>query len=319
MRLNNKVLVLALLLAGCGGGQGHADAPFIATPPVDDAQQAPGSANGPMIRGIESPRAQMPVSSVDQNAPADLPQGPGPRGTSGELRYDTVGYADIRPYRPTGAFAAATISIAHATLPVGSYVELTALDSGRTIVAVVGAQSYDGPGFTLSPGAAQLLGIGDHAAVRVRLVTPSGPDQIALRSGRSASPRIDAPDGLLKALRKRLPEEMAATPAPPVRRMPPVTRRPPVPAPQPGARYTPPPPETRPETRAVRGFIVQVAAFSTRDRAQSAARAVGGRIVVAGSVFRVQLGPFADAAGAQRARDEVARHGYGDARVVHIE
>lgn len=319
MRLNNKVLVLAVLLAGCGGGQGHADAPFIATPPVDDAQQAPGSTNGPMIRGIESPRAQMPVSSVDQNAPADLPQGPGPRGTSGELRYDTVGYADVRPYRPTGAFAAATISIAHATLPVGSYVELTALDSGRTIVAVVGAQSFDGPAFTLSPGAAQLLGIGDHAAVRVRLVTPSGPDQIALRSGRSASPRIDAPDGLLKALRKRLPDDMAATSAPPVRRMPPVTRRPPVPAPQPGARYTPPP-ETRPETRAVRGgFIVQVAAFSTRDRAQSAARGVGGRIVVAGSVFRVQLGPFADAASAQRARDEVARHGYGDARVVHIE
>jgi len=312
MRLSNKVLVLAVLLAG--GGRAYAHAPQ----PIDAQRQSPGPANGPMIRGIESPHAQMPVSSIDQNAPADLPQGSGPRGTSGELRYDTVGYASVLDYRPTGAFAAAAITIAHATLPVGSFVELTSLDSGRTIVAVVGAQSYDGPAFTLSPGAAQLLGVGDHAALRVRLVTPSGPDQMALRSGRSASPRIDAPEGLLKALRKRLPDDMVLTPPP--RRMPPVTRRPPVPrpvpAPGPGARYVPPP-----ETVVARGvrFMVQVAAFSTRDRAQIAARQVGGRIVVAGSVFRVQLGPFPDAVSAKRARDEAARHGYGDARVIHIE
>jgi rare lipoprotein A len=260
----------------------------------------------------------MPVSSVDQSAPADLPQGPGPRGTSGELRYDTVGYANVLSFRPTGNFAAATITIAHATLPVGSFVELTALDSGRTIVAVVGAQSNDGPAFTLSPGAAQQLGVGDHAAVRVRLVTPSGPDQIALRSGRSASPRIDAPEGLLTALRKRLPGAMAVVPATPPRRMPPVAGRPPVPATRPAPRYTPPP-ETTHAAPVRGGYIVQVAAFSARERAQIAARAVGGRIVVAGAVFRVQLGPFADAASAKRARDEVALHGYGDARVIHIE
>ena len=297
MRLSNKVLVLAVLLAGGGGHAYAARAPF-APEPID---------------------AQMPVSSIDQNAPADLPQGSGPRGTSGELRYDTVGYASVRNDRPTGAFAAATIAIAHATLPVGSFVELTSLDSGRTIVAVVGAQSYDGTAFTLSPGAAQLLGVGDHAALRVRLVTPSAPDQMALRSGRSAAPRIDAPEGLLKALRKRLPDEMVLAPPPP-RRMPPVTRRPPVPravpAPEPGARYASPP-----ETVVARGvrFMVQVAAFSTRERAQIAARQVGGRIVVAGSVFRVQLGPFPDTISAKRARDEAARHGYGDARVIHIE
>lgn len=317
MRLNNKVLAFAVLLAGCGGGHAYAHAPFFAPQPIDAQRQSAGSANGPMIRGIESPRAQMPVSSIDQDAPADLPQGSGPRGTSGELRYDTVGYASVRNDRPTGAFAAAAITIAHATLPVGSFVELTSLDSGRTIVALVGAQSYDGAAFTLSPGAAQLLGVGDRAALRVRLVTPSGPDQMALRSGSSASPRIDAPDGLLRALRKRLPDNAVAVAAPPPRRMPPVTRRPPVPAPQPGARFTPP---EATQVVPLRGsFIVQVAAFSARERAQIAARQVGGRIVVAGSVFRVQIGPFPDAASAKRARDEAARHGYGDARVIHIE
>ena len=299
MRLNNKVLVLAVLLGGGGGHAYAARTPFIAPEPID---------------------AQMPASSIDQNAPADLPQGAGPRGTSGELRYDTVGYASIQTDRPTGAFAAAVISVAHATLPVGSFVELTSLDSGRTIVAVVSAQSYGGAPFALSPGAAQLLGVGDHAALRVRLVTPSGPDQMALRSGSSASPRIDAPEGLLRALRKRLPDQMVLT-TPPPRRMPPVTRRPavprPVPAPDAGARYTPPP-ETANAARGAR-FMVQVAAFSTRERAQIAARQVGGRIVVAGSVFRVQLGPFPDTISAKRARDEAARHGYGDARVIHIE
>jgi rare lipoprotein A len=291
----------------------------VATPSIDGQRQSPGSANEPLIRGIESPHAQMPVSSIDQNAPADLPQGSGPRGTSGELRYDTVGYASVRNDRPAGAFAGATITIAHATLPVGSFVELTSLDSGRTIVAMVGAQSYDGQAFTLSPAAAQILGVGDHAALRVRLVTPSGPDQMALRSGHPASPRLDAPEGLLKALRKRLPDEMVLTPPP--RRMPPVTRRPPVPrpvpTPQPSPRYTPP--ETTRAAPLAGRFMVQVAAFSTRDRAQIAARQVGGRIVVAGSVFRVQLGPFPDSASAKQARDEAARHGYGDARVIHIE
>lgn len=308
------MLLFALLLAGSSGAEGPKHAPVIATPPIDDQQQV-NSANRPMIRGIESPSARMPVSSIDQSAPADLPQGGGPRGTSGELRYDTVGYANVLDYRPTGAFAAAAVTIAHSTLPVGSFVELTSLDSGRTIVAVVGAQSNDGPAFTLSPGAAQLLGVGDHAALRVRLVTPSGPDQMALRSGGSASPRIDTPEGLLKALRKRLPGEMVQTPPP--RPMPPVTRRPPVPAPQPGARYAPPP-EAAPVARGVR-FIVQVAAFSTRERAQIAARQVGGRIIFVGTVFRVQIGPFPDVASAKRARDEAATHGYGDARVIHIE
>ncbi|GAA0315257.1 endolytic peptidoglycan transglycosylase RlpA [Sphingomonas oligophenolica] len=314
MPLNNKVLTLALLLAGCGGGDGREGAPYIAAPPMDG--QPAQSHPGPMAPRHESPRAEMPVSSIDQPAPADLPQGPGPRGTSGEQRYDTVGYAGLHDGAGSGPYSAATITVAQNTLPVGSYVEVTALDSGRTIIALIVDRASSGRIVELSRGAAQLLGVGDGAAVRVRLTTPSSPDQMALRSGRAASPRIDAPEGLLKALRRQLPAGIA--PSPPVRRAPP-------PAARPGARYNQPapaptrapPPAATAATRG--GFIVQVAAFSTRDRAQIAARQVGGRIVVAGTVFRVQIGPFADSTSAKRARDEVARHGYGDARVVHIE
>jgi rare lipoprotein A len=310
MPLNNSgMLVPALLLVGCGGGSGYHDAPFIATPPVEGQRTIPGA--GPMIREYDPPRTVVPASTLDQPPPpADLPQGTGPRGTSGQERYDTVGYAGFYDGRGSGQYAVATISVAHPSLPIGSYVELTALDTGRTIVALVAAQGRGDRIVDLSPGAAQLLGVSEGGAVRVRLVAPSAQDQMALRSGRSAAPRIDAPQALLTALRKKLPGRTVTTPAPtrPARSV----------APSPGARYVPPPEAARPAP--VRsGFLVQVAAFSTRERAQAAARAIGGRIVAAGGIFRVQLGPFADAASAQRARDDVARHGYGDARVIHTE
>ena len=205
----------------------------------------------------------MSVSSIDrgQQAPADLPQGGGPRGTSGEQRYDTVGYAGLYDGNGAGAYSVATITVAQNALPVGSYVELTALDSGRTIIALVVDRASSGRIVDLSRGAAQLLGVGDGAAVRVRLTTPSSPDQMALRSGRSASPRIDAPEGLLKALRRQLPTGVAASP--PARRAPP-------PAARPGARYTPPaPPSTRapslPKSALAPGILGARARFGSEE------------------------------------------------------
>ncbi|MDB5707190.1 MAG: hypothetical protein JWN66_4306 [Sphingomonas bacterium] len=308
MPLNNSgMLVPALLLAGCGGGGGYDEAPFIATPPVEGQRTIPGA--GPMIRDYDPPHTVVPASTLDQQPPpADLPQGPGPRGTSGQERYDTVGYAGFYGGGGNGQYSVATIVVAHPSLPIGSYVELTALDTGRTIVALVAAQGRGDRIVELSQGAAQLLGVGEGGAVRVRLISPSAQDQMALRSGRSAAPRIDAPPTLLTALRRKLPGRAASVPTRPARSV----------TPPPGARYTPPPEAVQPAP-ARSGFLVQVAAFSTRERAQAAARAIGGRIVAAGGIFRVQLGPFADAASAQRARDEVARHGYGDARILHTE
>jgi len=189
--------------------------PSSATPPIDDAQQrSSGSANGPMIRGIESPRAQVPVSAIDQNSPADLPQGRA-RGTSGELRYDTG-----PTMRMSGTIARPALfsrddhdrpcDAAGRQLCRADIARQRTDDRGRWLAR----RSYGGSAFTLSPGAAQtaryrrsrgLAGAARHAF---------GPDQIALRSGRSASPRIDAPDGLLKALRKHLPDEMVLTPPP---------------------------------------------------------------------------------------------------------
>jgi rare lipoprotein A len=269
----------------------------------------------------ESPQARMPVSSIDGTPP----EGTGPRGTSGEQRYDAVGFAGIgdRAGDPQ-AITASTDAVAQ-----GSFVELTALDSGKTIVALVSGHGTGGGVVGLSPGAAQLLGLeGAAAGVRVRGVTPTPQDQVALRGGRSAGSRLDAPATLLIALRKRLP---AGTPARVAQRPQPITR----PTAQPGASYAPPrdtapapepvrrpapsyaPPRAAPAP-AASGWYVQVAALSSLERAQALVASLGGgRVVSNGGIHRVQIGPYGTAATAAQARDDAARRGYGGARVVH--
>ena len=256
-------------------------------------------------------------AALAQDAP---PAGAGPRGTSGEVREDGVGYATL--LRVSEA-AAPTVRIAamHSTLPTGSFVEVTALDSGRTIAAMV-VGPYRGRALVaLSPDAAQVLGIAEGGAVRVRAITPSPQDQAALRSGQAASSRLDAPPALLTALRRELPGggTARATAVPASRSARPIPTRP-TPAARP-APMTADEPTAPPAARAAPrdGYGVQVAALSSQARAAALARSVGGHVVAAGSVYRVQLGPFANAGAAARARDGVAREGYRDARVFHSE
>ena len=211
-------------------------------------------------------------------------------------------------------FDASAITAAHRTLPLGSVVEVTALDTGRTILVLIADR---GPGgrdreIDLSRGAAQRLGVTAMAPVRVRLVNASPQDIRALRAGQPAGARIDAPQSLLVALRRKLPPRVG--PAVPPR----VVATPSRPArPVPGASYTPP--ARRPvagRAPVTSGIFVQVAALSNEGRAQALATSLGGRVQRIGAIFRVQIGPYANTASAQRGRDDVARRGYGDARIV---
>ncbi|QNA83908.1 septal ring lytic transglycosylase RlpA family protein [Sphingomonas sp. So64.6b] len=335
-----------LLLAGCGGSGGYAETPRLANPTMAMVDQPPltmasqNAAYGAQRGATYAPPASdrpMPVQQASGSVPADMPTGNGPRGTSGEQRYDAVGYASWYGEEMGGGrtasgqpFDPAAITVAHNSLPLGSFVEITALDTGRTIVALVNDR---GPGSSdrlmdLSRGAAQLLGITALAPVRVRLINPPPPDQMALRQGRAASPRIDAPQALLTALRHKLPTRSApvAVARPASTRQAPIRATPSRTTPPrqaPGASYTAPgtapsQPQAAPKlvVRGGGGLYVQVAALSNAARAQSLAASLGGRVVQAGSIFRVQIGPFANNALAQRARDDVARRGYGDARIV---
>jgi rare lipoprotein A len=129
--------------------------------------------------------------------------------------YDEVGYAswygadfEGRNTANGEIFMPAAITGAHKTLPMPSYVEVTSLETGRTILVRVNDR---GPFandrlIDLSEGAAKQLGITDQgvAGVRVRKVNPPEQDRAVLRNGQSAATRIDTPESLLKILREKL-------------------------------------------------------------------------------------------------------------------
>lgn len=268
-------------------------------PRLADPYAAPTS-GAPYARPAES-------DSVPQQADADpAASAEGPRGSSqhdgAEQRYDEVGYAGVRGVAGGEANGGAVVVIAR-SVPVGSFVEITSLENGKTIVALVtGTTEGDHP-LDLSPAAARQLGAsGSSIPIRVRKVSASAADQAALRAGQAATDRPDTPPVLLNALRKHLPGG------------PPVADYDPGPAPT--AR--PPAAPVRQPVRAAPargGYYVQVAALSNGANAQGLARSVGGFVKPGGGLYRVQMGPYRTAGEAEAARANAARRGYGDARV----
>ncbi len=123
------------------------------------------------------------------------------------LNYDEVGYADA------SGVDAAGITIAHRTLPLPSYVEITALDTGRTILARVERRGpmVNTKLVALSPAAFKQLEAAPGAPVRIRRVNPPEVQRFELRSGREAPLRIDTPAGLLDVLKRRLPQVGSAS------------------------------------------------------------------------------------------------------------
>ncbi|MBM3927061.1 MAG: SPOR domain-containing protein [Sphingomonadales bacterium] len=66
------------------------------------------------------------------------------------------------------------------------------------------------------------------------------------------------------------------------------------------------------------GYMVQVAAVSSADRARMLARSIGGTISAGPPVWRVRLGPYPDLASAERAKAEMARRGHPDATIIRF-
>jgi len=286
--MRSSVSLALLLLTACGGAADYPREPIAGPPPP-------------------------PPPARDVPLPPEAGAAAGPSGTAGAGQatgLDEVGYASWygeelagNPTASGAPFDPAGVSAAHRTLPLGSYAEVTALDSGRTIIVRVNDR---GPGradrvIDLSLGAARLLEVDRNpgAPVRVRSVTPTPMDITALMAGRAAPTRLDAPPQVLNALRKQLPRATAAVAGP---------RKP----------IAPTKPKPKPASAPIEAgaFLVQVAAFSSESRARDLAKVLGGRVESIGALHRVRLGPFPDAASAQRARDGAARRGYGDATIL---
>lgn len=159
----------------------------------------------------------------DYRAVRDVPVKIGPpyvvRGTTyvpaADPGYDMLGYASWYGSESGNRtangerFRVKGISGAHVSLPLPSYVEVTALNTGRTIVVRVndrGPFSGRGRVIDLSRGAAEQLGMRSqgHVAVRVRLVDPPEKDKAKLRKGKAAPERARVPERALAKLRGQM-------------------------------------------------------------------------------------------------------------------
>lgn len=314
------MLAATLLLAGCGSVDGKRDGGPVAGP-------TPAPGGGALVDGPPKLGAPFTVAGTTYT-PSDIAD------------YDDVGYASWygeelagsptaigEPFNPDG------ISAAHKTLPLPSYVEVTALDTGRTIVVRVndrGPMANDRL-IDLSRGAAQQLGLtGGVAAVRVRRTNPPMAEKAQLRSGGAVGERLATPDTLLVLLRNKLKDRpapagvVAATASKPTPSAPapggdrfivegpgakPAATRPAV------AKPATPPPAAKPAPAASGSYAVQVAAFSSQGRANAAAKSVGGTVTKAGNLWRVRMGPFASEAEAVSAAGKAKAKGFRDAQV----
>ncbi|WP_189620029.1 septal ring lytic transglycosylase RlpA family protein [Novosphingobium colocasiae] len=253
-----------------------------------------------------------------------------------QLNYDAVGNASV------GAADGAGITAAHKTLPLPCYVEVTALDTGRTILVRIERRGpmVNDTLIDLSPAAAAQLGVtpGSHPAVRVRRVNPPEPERAALRQGGTAPLRMDTPEPLLKVLRRKLasqsplqpppstppsmpklPTDAPAVPAAPVAKAPkpapkPVAPPSPVaakPAAAPVAAAAPAAPAAATAPKAAKGtLVVQIGAFASEANARALAGKLNANVSRSGKLWRVYAGPFASRGQASAALEKVKSAGY---------
>jgi rare lipoprotein A len=328
----------AAILASCGGGSMPGDSlPSVSQPPLTS-----GVSDFPSKVG-----APYQIGNVSYT-PEDV------------AAYDDVGYASYYGAELAGnrtangeLFIPSAITAAHKTLPLPSYVEVTALDTGRTILVRINDR---GPFandrlIDLSAGAAQQLGITDKgvAGVRVRKVNPPEQERSALRTGRPVAERIATPESLLRVLNLKLSKQAKPSSVAQAAVIPRQTnnstptqsgrfiREGAASAPRSSAEN-----RAQPARRQGRGqdgkfiregngtasvsavpqagsasYVVQLASFSNKARADQLARTLGASVQQSGdgTLFRVRLGPYASEAEAQRGLATAQQRGYPQARI----
>lgn len=344
----------AVLLSGCGGG-GSVSRSFETAPPT-----LAGSVSDYPVK-LGEPYVLEGITYTPSDA----------------YNYDETGYASWYGKELTGRntsngepFDPEAITGAHRTLPLPSYVEVTALDTGKTILVRLNDRGPSSPSrlIDLSYGAARQLGVVEKGsfAVRVRRVNPPEAERAVLRTGQPVAMRMDTPESLLVPLRRKLdgkPKPVAgktvtASIAKPPPKAPKAAKPKPIaaaavkqPIPvgsaQPGRvqgndrfivegqgarpdmvengtggeratlETSLPARAVAPKPAAASAYFVQVAAFSSKARADELARRIGANAQASGDgkVFRVRYGPYADAQAAQQGLTLAKRNGYQGVRI----
>ncbi|WFL77072.1 SPOR domain-containing protein [Altererythrobacter arenosus] len=244
--------------------------------------------------------------------------------------YDEVGYAT--------ADVGEGVTVSHKTLPLPSYVEVTSLESGKTVLMRVERRGplTNAHVVGLSAQAQSVLGASESTPVRIRRVNPPEAERALLRAGEPASDRLDMPMSLVTVLLRKLPASGTASLA--------AAKKPAEPSPTESSPATEvpriaiedvtevPAPEAKPAGPSVArieatpltertapvagGFVIQAAAFSSKENAEKAAKTLKGFVDSSGKLFRVRTGPYTSRGQADAALAKVKAAGYSDARVI---
>ncbi len=166
---------------------------------------------------------------------------------------------------------------AHRTLPLPSYVEVTSVESGRTILVRINDRGpfHGNRIIDLSLGAARLLGTTGRGAhqVRLRRVYPGEGDKLALRSGQPVTVRGGS----------SVPQRALVAAQIPVGAGP---------------------------------YFLQIASFSSEARARTMAAKLDADVSQVAGTWRVRLGPYKSADRALAALARLAARGYPDAVIT---
>ncbi len=232
------------------------------------------------------------------------------------------------------------LTAAHRTLPMPSFVRVTNLDNGRSLVVRVNDRGpyLRGRIIDLSRRAAQLLGFIDVGTARVRVqIMPEESRQIAAAmqagsetvtvagaNGRPVTvetrpgepPPVAAPRAVVASAPLAAPGQVVTAPLTP----------PPPPPPAPTMAYTIPNPtgELAQGSPKRTQIYVQAGAFTNRDNAQRLSerlRSFGRAQITLVAVgrqqfFRVRVGPVPNVEAGDRLLDQVVNAGHPEARIV---
>ncbi|NOW48614.1 rare lipoprotein A [Novosphingobium sp. SG751A] len=190
-------LMLAVAVSGAALGAGMPANAGLKIPFVSGGGKLPPAPATPdMPRAVSGPAADYPVVLGEPYKVGDTVFSP-----ANAMNYDAVGYA-------SAGGPASGVSAAHHTLPLPSYVEVTSLTNGRTILVRVERRGPMDSNHTieLSPAALAQLGASSdgQAPVRVRRVNPLENERALLRAGMNAPERMTTPKPLLAVLQRRL-------------------------------------------------------------------------------------------------------------------
>ncbi len=229
------------------------------------------------------------------------------------------------------------LTAAHPTLPMPSVVKVTNLDNGKMLRVTVNDRGpfHSTRIIDVSKKAAQLLGFYEAGTARVRVEIDAEESitlkNIALKKRPPEMPQIvAAPRGVVTAANieplapipgnSLPPGAVKPVSVPPVVAPPPPSAKSPAQVPKASA----PVKKTAPEAKTPGGIYVQAGAFSEEANARKLEQQLGelGKVHIVPTtvnkkkLYRVRLGPVADATVAAALLTKIKSFGYNDAKVV---